>query len=156
MSVSCCLQTLSRHKDPAQEEFIKTEQTNTPPNENNNNEPKHQGDISGVSPDNASGSSGKSISENNADSGHPDSPDDDGLGPLPPNWEKAYTDKGEPYFIDHNSGILIFYNKSTFIYYAHFVILRLIKLCPPTRLLLLVSNCNTNNAHLPLEIAADI
>ena len=66
-----------------------------------------------------------------ADSGHPDSPEvpevtesgshpegsvvnplppdhpqylDDPLGPLPPNWEKAYTDKGEPYFIDHNSG----------------------------------------------------
>ena len=62
--------------------------------------------ISGVSPDNASGSSGKSISEHNADSGHPDSPDDDGLGPLPPHWEKAYTDKGEPYFIDHNTGKL--------------------------------------------------
>merc|ERR1719273_1671544 len=59
----------------------------------------------GVSPDNASGSSGKSISEHNADSGHPDSPDDgDPLGPLPPNWEKAYTDKGEAYFIDHNTG----------------------------------------------------
>lgn len=28
----------------------------------------------------------------------------DPLGPLPPNWEQAYTDKGEPYFIDHNSG----------------------------------------------------
>ena len=26
------------------------------------------------------------------------------LGPLPPNWEKAYTDKGESYFIDHTSG----------------------------------------------------
>ncbi|XP_046984274.1 membrane-associated guanylate kinase, WW and PDZ domain-containing protein 1 [Schistocerca americana] len=26
------------------------------------------------------------------------------LGPLPPNWEKAYTDRGEVYFIDHNSG----------------------------------------------------
>ena len=60
--------------------------------------------VAGVSPDNASGSSGKSISEHNADSGHPDSPDDDGLGPLPPNWEKAHTDKGEPYFIDHNTG----------------------------------------------------
>ncbi len=44
------------------------------------------------------------MSEQNADSGHPDSPDDDGLGPLPPNWEKALTDKGEPYFIDHNTG----------------------------------------------------
>ena len=60
--------------------------------------------VSGVSPDNASGSSGKSTSEQQADSGHPDSPDDDGLGPLPPNWEKAFTEKGEPYFIDHNSG----------------------------------------------------
>ena len=113
MSVSCCLQSLSRNKDPAdsaQEEFIKAgpADTHNEQNENNNNEPKHHlGDISGVSPDNASGSSGKSISENNADSGHPDSPDDDGLGPLPPNWEKAYTDKGEPYFIDHNSGIFM-------------------------------------------------
>jgi len=72
----------------------------------NNPEQENERELStnGVSPDNASGSSGKSISENNADSGHPDSPDDDGLGPLPPNWEKAYTDKGEPYFIDHNSG----------------------------------------------------
>ncbi|GAB6022671.1 hypothetical protein CHUAL_006764 [Chamberlinius hualienensis] len=26
------------------------------------------------------------------------------LGPLPTNWEKAYTDNGEPYFIDHTSG----------------------------------------------------
>ena len=60
--------------------------------------------LAGVSPDNASGSSGKSTSEQQADSGHPDSPDDDGLGPLPPNWEKAFTEKGEPYFIDHNSG----------------------------------------------------
>ena len=56
-----------------------------------------------MSPDSGS-SSGKSVSEQNADSGHPDSPDDDGLGPLPPNWEKALTDKGEPYFIDHNTG----------------------------------------------------
>ncbi|OUC39868.1 PDZ/DHR/GLGF domain protein, partial [Trichinella nativa] len=24
--------------------------------------------------------------------------------PLPPNWEMAYTDAGEPYFIDHNTG----------------------------------------------------
>ena len=125
MSVSCCLQTLSRHKDPAQEEFIKPEQTDTT-HENNNNESKPSpAHISGVSPDNASGSSGKSISENNADSGHPDSPDDDGLGPLPPNWEKAYTDIGEPYFIDHNSGN--FLDESSFIYYAPFLILSLIK-----------------------------
>ena len=53
-----------------------------------------------------SGSSGP----HGADSGHPDSPDDvaverlDPLGPLPPNWEKAYTEKGEVYFIDHSSG----------------------------------------------------
>ncbi|XP_044007096.1 membrane-associated guanylate kinase, WW and PDZ domain-containing protein 2-like isoform X3 [Aphidius gifuensis] len=26
------------------------------------------------------------------------------LGPLPTNWEKAYTDTGEIYFIDHNTG----------------------------------------------------
>ncbi|XP_012151608.1 membrane-associated guanylate kinase, WW and PDZ domain-containing protein 1 isoform X2 [Megachile rotundata] len=29
---------------------------------------------------------------------------EDQLGPLPPNWEKAYTDTGEIYFIDHNTG----------------------------------------------------
>ncbi|KAH8386017.1 hypothetical protein KR200_002366 [Drosophila serrata] len=28
----------------------------------------------------------------------------DGLGPLPPKWETAYTDRGELYFIDHNTG----------------------------------------------------
>lgn len=26
--------------------------------------------------------------------------EDDGLGPLPPKWEKAYTDSGEVYFIE--------------------------------------------------------
>uniref|UniRef100_A0A1Q3F106 Putative membrane-associated guanylate kinase n=1 Tax=Culex tarsalis TaxID=7177 RepID=A0A1Q3F106_CULTA len=30
--------------------------------------------------------------------------EDDGLGPLPPKWEKAFTDSGEVYFIDHNTG----------------------------------------------------
>lgn len=29
---------------------------------------------------------------------------DDGLGPLPSKWEKAYTESGEAYFIDHNTG----------------------------------------------------
>ena len=32
MSVSCCLQTLSRHKDPAQEEFIKPTNTHNKQN----------------------------------------------------------------------------------------------------------------------------
>lgn len=35
--------------------------------------------------------------ENNDDPG-------DGLGPLPPKWETAYTERGELYFIDHNTG----------------------------------------------------
>lgn len=26
--------------------------------------------------------------------------EDDGLGPLPPKWEKAYTENGETYFIE--------------------------------------------------------
>ena len=72
--------------------------------------------------------SGGSSGQQAADSGHPDSPDvpevvdtvvgppppidahlgggsnegngvGDPLGPLPPNWERAYTDKGESYFI---------------------------------------------------------
>lgn len=30
--------------------------------------------------------------------------DDDELGPLPSNWEKAYTENGETYFIDHTTG----------------------------------------------------
>ena len=148
VSVSCCLQSLSRASDKDDHNDSKDEEQeilkHKHDSENNNNVivvhpskpnghtagndsklkliPKawkliiFQGkfciievtnqlqSISGVSPDNASGSSGKSISEHNADSGHPDSPDDDGLGPLPPNWEKAFTDKGEPYFIDHNTG----------------------------------------------------
>ncbi|KAL2093822.1 hypothetical protein ACEWY4_011134 [Coilia grayii] len=32
-----------------------------------------------------------------------DSQDNDELGPLPDNWEMAYTEKGEVYFIDHNT-----------------------------------------------------
>lgn len=31
-------------------------------------------------------------------------PPGDELGPLPSNWEMAYTEKGEVYFIDHNTG----------------------------------------------------
>ena len=88
--------------------------------------------FAGTTPETPSGStsttkSGGSSGQHAADSGHPDSPDvpenpegpppmpampngevaggpHDPLGPLPPNWEKAYTDKGESYFIDHNSG----------------------------------------------------
>jgi len=45
-----------------------------------------------------------------ADPSQPDSTDymtDEGgdpLGPLPPNWEKALTENGEVYFIDHSTG----------------------------------------------------
>ncbi|XP_069977057.1 uncharacterized protein [Penaeus vannamei] len=34
----------------------------------------------------------------------PDSPTSGELGPLPSNWEKAYTENGEPYYIDHVAG----------------------------------------------------
>ncbi|XP_069949409.1 uncharacterized protein Magi isoform X3 [Cherax quadricarinatus] len=34
----------------------------------------------------------------------PDSPTSGELGPLPFNWEKAYTENGEPYYIDHMNG----------------------------------------------------
>lgn len=34
----------------------------------------------------------------------PDSPTSGELGPLPYNWEKAYTESGEPYYIDHVAG----------------------------------------------------
>jgi atrophin-1 interacting protein 3 (BAI1-associated protein 1) len=30
--------------------------------------------------------------------------DDDNLGPLPSGWEKAYTESGEVYFIEHSTG----------------------------------------------------
>ncbi len=89
--------------------------------------------IAGTSPETPSGSTSTTKSGGSgghaADSGHPDSPDvpevvpnsgsgepvgenpvgvaggnGEALGPLPSNWEKAYTDKGEVYFIDHNSG----------------------------------------------------
>uniref|UniRef100_A0A914YHP5 WW domain-containing protein n=1 Tax=Panagrolaimus superbus TaxID=310955 RepID=A0A914YHP5_9BILA len=29
---------------------------------------------------------------------------DDDRGPLPPNWEVGYSELGEKYFIDHNTG----------------------------------------------------
>uniref|UniRef100_A0A8B9LGR6 Membrane-associated guanylate kinase, WW and PDZ domain-containing protein 1-like n=1 Tax=Astyanax mexicanus TaxID=7994 RepID=A0A8B9LGR6_ASTMX len=39
-----------------------------------------------------------------ASSHHPQlPPEDDPLGPLPDNWEMAYTESGEVYFIDHNT-----------------------------------------------------
>ncbi|XP_062854837.1 membrane-associated guanylate kinase, WW and PDZ domain-containing protein 1-like [Trichomycterus rosablanca] len=39
-----------------------------------------------------------------ASSHHPQLPsEDDPLGPLPDNWEMAYTETGEVYFIDHNT-----------------------------------------------------
>uniref|UniRef100_A0A670YQ70 Membrane-associated guanylate kinase, WW and PDZ domain-containing protein 2 n=1 Tax=Pseudonaja textilis TaxID=8673 RepID=A0A670YQ70_PSETE len=34
---------------------------------------------------------------------HPKLEENDELGPLPDNWEMAYTEKGEVYFIDHNT-----------------------------------------------------
>ncbi|XP_060515854.1 membrane-associated guanylate kinase, WW and PDZ domain-containing protein 1 [Cylas formicarius] len=33
-----------------------------------------------------------------------ESHDNDSLGPLPPKWEKAFTESGEVYFIDHSTG----------------------------------------------------
>ncbi|GAA6070161.1 membrane-associated guanylate kinase, WW and PDZ domain-containing protein 1 isoform X1, partial [Tachysurus ichikawai] len=39
-----------------------------------------------------------------ASSHHPQLPlEEDPLGPLPDNWEMAYTENGEVYFIDHNT-----------------------------------------------------
>ena len=34
----------------------------------------------------------------------------DPLGPLPPNWERAYTDKGESYFIGKFSKYVFFHD----------------------------------------------
>ncbi|KAL7885553.1 hypothetical protein AOLI_G00058480 [Acnodon oligacanthus] len=41
--------------------------------------------------------------EGEAPKSPPDSQSNDDLGPLPDNWEMAYTEKGEVYFIDHNT-----------------------------------------------------
>uniref|UniRef100_A0A3B4E5Q2 Membrane-associated guanylate kinase, WW and PDZ domain-containing protein 1 n=1 Tax=Pygocentrus nattereri TaxID=42514 RepID=A0A3B4E5Q2_PYGNA len=41
--------------------------------------------------------------EGEAPKSPPDSQGNDDLGPLPDNWEMAYTEKGEVYFIDHNT-----------------------------------------------------
>ncbi|XP_013779275.2 membrane-associated guanylate kinase, WW and PDZ domain-containing protein 1-like isoform X2 [Limulus polyphemus] len=46
--------------------------------------------------------SSKSGYRNSSNMDHNDSVTD--LGPLPDNWEKAYTETGEIYFIDHNHG----------------------------------------------------
>lgn len=40
----------------------------------------------------------------NRKNGHQLNNEDDELGPLPLNWEKAYTENGETYFIDHTTG----------------------------------------------------
>ncbi|KAL7018453.1 hypothetical protein ACKWTF_010761 [Chironomus riparius] len=40
----------------------------------------------------------------NGNNPHVEYQDDDDLGPLPMNWEKAYTENGEVYFIDHTTG----------------------------------------------------
>lgn len=40
----------------------------------------------------------------NRKNGHQFNNEDDELGPLPLNWEKAYTENGETYFIDHTTG----------------------------------------------------
>ncbi|XP_026991080.2 membrane-associated guanylate kinase, WW and PDZ domain-containing protein 2 isoform X9 [Tachysurus fulvidraco] len=41
--------------------------------------------------------------EHDAPKSPADSQSNDDLGPLPDNWEMAYTEKGEVYFIDHNT-----------------------------------------------------
>uniref|UniRef100_A0A672GMN9 Membrane associated guanylate kinase, WW and PDZ domain containing 1b n=1 Tax=Salarias fasciatus TaxID=181472 RepID=A0A672GMN9_SALFA len=41
------------------------------------------------------------VSQTHSHLSHP--PEEDPLGPLPDNWEMAYTENGEVYFIDHNT-----------------------------------------------------
>lgn len=40
--------------------------------------------------------------------------EEDELGPLPPKWEKAYTENGEVYFIEYVSLCISFYVKPFF------------------------------------------
>ncbi|XP_046745446.1 membrane-associated guanylate kinase, WW and PDZ domain-containing protein 2-like isoform X2 [Diprion similis] len=48
--------------------------------------------------------SGQTTRDLDQEHSNQDRASEDELGPLPSNWEKAYTDTGEVYFIDHNSG----------------------------------------------------
>ncbi|XP_030632264.1 membrane-associated guanylate kinase, WW and PDZ domain-containing protein 1b [Chanos chanos] len=50
---------------------------------------------------NASASTTDSSQQTHTHPHHP--PEEDPLGPLPDNWEMAYTENGEVYFIDHNT-----------------------------------------------------
>lgn len=54
----------------------------------------------GVLPDNTNYYEQEKDSFNHAN----ESNDNDSLGPLPPKWEKAFTESGEVYFIDHSTG----------------------------------------------------
>ncbi|XP_075165873.1 membrane associated guanylate kinase, WW and PDZ domain containing protein magi isoform X2 [Haematobia irritans] len=49
------------------------------------------------------GTNGSGAGANTGNMSEQDDPGD-GLGPLPPKWETAYTERGELYFIDHNTG----------------------------------------------------
>ncbi|KAJ8265634.1 hypothetical protein COCON_G00147330 [Conger conger] len=51
-----------------------------------------------------SGTSASTTESSQQTHGHPQPPqEEDPLGPLPDNWEMAYTENGEVYFIDHNT-----------------------------------------------------
>ncbi|KAF5283430.1 hypothetical protein FQA39_LY04806 [Lamprigera yunnana] len=72
----------------------------------------HKGDKSNLSQllmagteDNSVGPNGGNYFENDENYNHNINSDEvDSLGPLPSKWEKAYTDNGEVYFIDHSTG----------------------------------------------------
>ncbi|XP_037534545.1 membrane-associated guanylate kinase, WW and PDZ domain-containing protein 1b [Nematolebias whitei] len=61
----------------------------------------HQSDLSyaGTSP--SPSATTESTQQSHSHLSHP--PPEDPLGPLPDNWEMAYTENGEVYFIDHNT-----------------------------------------------------
>ncbi|KAI1897175.1 hypothetical protein AGOR_G00080510 [Albula goreensis] len=50
-----------------------------------------------------SSTSGSTTDSSQQTHGHLQPPKEDPLGPLPENWEMAYTENGEVYFIDHNT-----------------------------------------------------
>ena len=85
------------HQSPASQHVQHSPGNHMPPpgHDMNNMSPHH--------PDayhNAAPIASNPIPHNNNDMSADGAPNGGDLGPLPPNWEQAFTEKGEPYFIE--------------------------------------------------------
>ncbi|XP_066501042.1 membrane-associated guanylate kinase, WW and PDZ domain-containing protein 1-like isoform X4 [Hoplias malabaricus] len=88
--------------DPAEDADFSTDMNNTFTGDSSRQEV--HGVVRDSAPSNALSNVAVSPAATMASSHHPHlPPEDDPLGPLPDNWEMAYTESGEVYFIDHNT-----------------------------------------------------